>query len=871
MAKKPYQVQREMAEWLIVALILFALFVEVVLHKLEHWVAHRHAHLQSVLRNLYRELMILGMVSFGFILYIFIEEPSGDIKLTFEVAHVFIFLFAVFHSFVVMCSVFMSLRLSARWKTLERMELIKYLEKKEKYRKLIDRLESRSNFTWRYFTWWFPKISRPLRYSKLHEIMAFHDIRFQFIYYRNLPSDFRFSSFLRKIKSHTFIELVEIHWSHFLFFLGFVLLDIARVESGAKFGKFFEPAFLIAESVLNIFLVSVLAGKIRKIYWQMTRNPATYYDQVDRREFEQELIIAQEEAKIEMESLPPSRRMSRAAREDGSPDKEDETAFRKSVDMDRPRMSTDQKRTRRGGDAHGHGAAPAHGKHQPVYANLAYVPPKSIPSSGTHTPSVHGNDDNLELEDVVARHSLDMQKDKDGTLDLSHIATRTPMDSNRPSARSSFDKPRKYEPALTNADGSIAMDAVAAAASSRRSTGLTRTSVERTPGRFVRISQDGQAPRRVSNVRRQSISQDVRSSFDRRESNASRRSVDMSQTLPTDELHRRTSNSRKLHMKKATGSESGDVSDLRYSDRAPSEFGDDDNVNDHRKRTREIAIQRLNDRKKPGASIMVHAEELKEAKESTPEANYPAWITKIVPRLKRVASPAEKLFWFGSHKFYMWCVEWVLFFTTINLSAALAKLGFAIKERSLKNSAEKNPSTTTAKLVGTSVRVVSKNVTQQDDLRLLIVALLVGVFALVYVLFRVAGIMKKYIFVLNNANMLPEVMTIESIQAIRTKDMMHGRNYEPALSDGSDTELEEGEFAQTRRNMSNFFTNEVKGGRMPGTDGARNKRRISISSRRTSSQGPGPAEGVEAVASASMDGSAAAAEVMWPEKGQLDV
>ncbi len=68
---KGAKVDRELAEWLIVALVLFALFVEVILHKVEHWVSHRHAHLQTVLRNLYRELMILGAVSFGFILYIF--------------------------------------------------------------------------------------------------------------------------------------------------------------------------------------------------------------------------------------------------------------------------------------------------------------------------------------------------------------------------------------------------------------------------------------------------------------------------------------------------------------------------------------------------------------------------------------------------------------------------------------------------------------------------------------------------------------------------------------------------------------------------------------------------------------------------------
>jgi len=65
------QVIRYVAEWLIVAFVVFALIFEVLLHKLEHWVFEHHAHLQAVMRNLYRELMILGTISFGFIMYIF--------------------------------------------------------------------------------------------------------------------------------------------------------------------------------------------------------------------------------------------------------------------------------------------------------------------------------------------------------------------------------------------------------------------------------------------------------------------------------------------------------------------------------------------------------------------------------------------------------------------------------------------------------------------------------------------------------------------------------------------------------------------------------------------------------------------------------
>ena len=75
--------------------------------------------------------------------------------------------------------------------------------------------------------WWFPNPAKLVRCWRLHEVITFHDIRFQVIYYRYLPDKFRFSAFLRKIKAVTFIELVERHWSLWVIFL---LLAVRRVR-----------------------------------------------------------------------------------------------------------------------------------------------------------------------------------------------------------------------------------------------------------------------------------------------------------------------------------------------------------------------------------------------------------------------------------------------------------------------------------------------------------------------------------------------------------------------------------------------------------------------------------------------------------------
>lgn len=79
---------RYAAQWLIVAFVLFALLFEKILHKIEIWFNVHHKHLHTVLRNLYRELMILGIISFGFITYVFIADPSSNLKFTFETTHI---------------------------------------------------------------------------------------------------------------------------------------------------------------------------------------------------------------------------------------------------------------------------------------------------------------------------------------------------------------------------------------------------------------------------------------------------------------------------------------------------------------------------------------------------------------------------------------------------------------------------------------------------------------------------------------------------------------------------------------------------------------------------------------------------------------
>lgn len=643
-------VKWNLAEWLIVALILFSVLVEKILHRLEHWIQHKHPPLQAVLRNVYRELMILGIVSFGFIMYIFLANPPSDIKMTFEVAHVFIFLFAVFHTVVVSFSVFISLRLSSYWKRLERMDLAEYVQHKTDYEALHAVRSRHRSFWWRRFVWWLPDPRRARRHTKLHEILAFHETRFQFIDWRALPPDFRFAKFLRRIKSSIFLQLVEIHWTHFTIFVITILLDIAR--SALNLHPSTGPAFLMLGSVFNAIFVTALAIKIRRVYWKMTKNAATYCD----------------------------------------------------------------------------------------------------PNSTGNTPAnpAHPNE-NDELDGV--EECVPKRINFDDTVD-------TASASGLPGSKKKKSVGFAEEPERAETNG-IPEDNVTE----------------------DRIESNAQSSLRNNKLRRR-VPQATQSSSD----------------LEDDALGKAPS------VPVESNGAGGSVESIQTAIAQRSSL---QKLSTFRRVLKLDAMQRLqsNDSDKQ--------EEDDEPKKQV--TNYPWWVLKVAPRLGRVASPAEKLFWFGSHTFYMWCVAWVLFFSNINTAATIAKIAFLLKERNskypgtTKSSAHFIMETVMRAAAASGASKPAKNSSQNESMLLLLIALLVAVLVLLYVLLHIAGIMKKYIFVMNNANLLPESITVDSIETVRLKNILPSdTTRQEDTSAGYRSEEDEQDFSQMRRNMSRFIrSNEI--------------------------------------------------------------
>jgi Mlo family len=920
-------------EVLLAILIVTSLVLQVVLHALERWIALSHVHLQAVLRNLYRELMVLGLVSFIFVFYAAVAKPSATAIASFEFAHVFIFALAVVHTAVVLIAAAASLSLSRRWKRMEQMDIIRYLEMKEEFRRLRNRINLHAGIWWRNAQWWLPNPRALLRHWRLHEVMAFHDIRFQFLFYRDLPEDFNFSSYLRKVKAVTFIELVDAHWSLWLVLLVIVLSDIVRRQFWNS--AVFESAFAIGAAVFLIAMAALLNQKIRRVYWTLTKHPATYFNNITK-----ETVLAESTTSASpstaaepatrtpdsfpntlvdatgarpMRSGPADSNISAATQLDliphtnahpGQPPGPDESGNVADDEL------TDRESPTTTGPCPADTTEPEVTPHPATVVNSSAVTnPALVPAttSSTQRPMLLGATI-IDMTDVgeqaqqTAPYANPMIVVRDGGR-IATTTTPTPRQQIRPmvatahgqkfgqtlGARSSFEGSRitnlmynQSRPSLDEwhargkqrprhkaknrrppqppapSDDDLAEIAVRhsiahPAANSRRmsleerrtnyepqrlagqslqlpllphpnisTSPLTSTSpsppaqldlvsantfskTADTPGNVVivphrlRVSMDEshRSPRSSlyePRKARRGTSLDESHSFRGRLSvdeaqDGSRRSIEMKARLPIDELVGRDVPAlvgTSQHMDEYTSE--GDLTD------ASTQTGFGRASMDRRRETTAKP-----DKPPPfvNPSLIHHVEHAANARQQAPGGNYPNILTKVIPRLARVASPAEKLFWFGSHRFFLWCVEFVLFMSTVLLASVLS-----------------------------AVVLVLRNEKQGSVSALILVSLGMSILTQVYVLTRVSYMMKKYIFVLNNAGLVPEVLALQVIHNLHHRRQMR---MEQNASDNDQSDMDspddDSEAAkERRRNFSRFFFGDAQNlnvlGLRPNADAA---------------------------------------------------
>jgi Mlo family len=908
----PHAPSTELSELLLVVLIITSLTMEFLLHRLERWVALRHRHLQSVIRNLYRELLILGAVSFVFIFYEATSHPPKKTVASFEFAHVFIFLLAIVHTLVVLCTVAASLNLSKRWRQMEQMDLVQYLELKEQFRRARLRRLAHHGPLWRRLQWWLPDPRTLVRYWRLHEIMAFHDIRFQFLYYRDLPEDFNFSAYLRKVKAVIFIDLVDAHWSLWMVFLFFVVADLVRrqIWDDARF----EGAFAITAAGVLAVSAALLTWKIRRVYWALTKHPATYFDHVSKEDVLDHLA-SPGRVSLSSRSSPAGQTpaVNASDADDEWTDVLDSSATPPSLENPRrspsdevtngdapaaqPQMGTmgteavvaaTLRRSLDGRPGHNAGTpiaarrsvdAPSNVYHaatasQPSASNrasfenaritnLVYMEPLDVSGGGSGTEAGKGRGGGktkprrvpepahptaVEIAKIAALHSLSVRPDGsrrarsslDGRLD-----GRRSMDgSGTPSA-----SPPTGESSPSSRVGQVSRGTADAIEAARR---VTMEFVSAGGSGVVRVERDGDVNegvdsatealdggrRSIDRVRRsidrspRSVEGGHRRSFDgRRSLDAYRaggrrrsleyventlepssiglvgsvallggpRTVDLTSTLPVDELAGRADHSDREDMEHVAiyvgSGEKDDVDDgaLLMDDRVARQAMNRPSFEASRQsKGSRLSTGAAGDRPRyVNKSLVNHAEDMTSARQQAPQ--YPKAVTFLIPRLRRVASRVEKLFWFGSHRFYLWLVEFTLFFATVLFASSAASFVLLV----LRQDAEEKH------LNGISIASICSSF---------------GV--LVYVLVRISYVMKKYTFVLNNAGLVPEVLALQVIHNVWEKRQVMNEVFAGTHDDasGTDSGTEMSEAArERRRNFSRFFANDAQtSGHIPG-------------------------------------------------------
>eukprot|EP00164_Ancoracysta_twista_P007844 GFYU01011220.1.p1 GENE.GFYU01011220.1~~GFYU01011220.1.p1 ORF type:complete len:866 (-),score=275.98 GFYU01011220.1:39-2636(-) len=264
----------DIGETIAICLIAFTLIVEIGLHSLEDKL-RRHRHLTQMLHLTYRELTILGIIAFSLFL---IEIGGGGItpdeKHTFETIHIAVFLVTILYLLTVVMLMANSIVISRKWNRFEEKEFSQWI----KYKKEFDDLRAqRAQMSWLGF-----HVNIPFyrHYQNILEHVRFHDLRCHFLISNHLDNHFNFASYLKKCKQHVFLELVEIHWSVWLFISTILFLEmfVRNITGGWKYSTdSAQTLFIVVAAILTTgpFIVWV---KLKRIMSEIMHSDLIDFD-----------------------------------------------------------------------------------------------------------------------------------------------------------------------------------------------------------------------------------------------------------------------------------------------------------------------------------------------------------------------------------------------------------------------------------------------------------------------------------------------------------------------------------------------------------------------------------------------------------------
>jgi len=185
-----------------------------------------------------------------------------------------LFLVAIVHALMVVVLVFLSMRISKRWERIEAYDFRHWREAKEAKLELSTRMSSRPCLA-RLLCGW----SDSIEYSRLLELVRFHELKWRFLRNNHLPPHFHFTSYLRKAKQHVFRDLGSLPAGLWATLAAVLLLDLLLRSASKGYGR--GVSLVVAVPVVS---AAVLAGcvalflKVRAVYWAIMHSQVVEID-----------------------------------------------------------------------------------------------------------------------------------------------------------------------------------------------------------------------------------------------------------------------------------------------------------------------------------------------------------------------------------------------------------------------------------------------------------------------------------------------------------------------------------------------------------------------------------------------------------------
>ena len=263
-----------LATWMMIALIVFTISFEFFLHHVERQLL-LHTHYLKILSKVYKELMILGFISFAILIVLQVLELSSATTETLEFVHVWFFFIAVLYAIHVLVYMWLARRDKRRYDVAACMRIPDLIEQ---YKQVQAEEETRQQRPgcWAAMARHWHRLCQvsfvssvwssvyQSRSTRVYQQLQFHIVRSLFIRTYGLKAEFDFAKYLRRCMSKHITEQLDIKEGSWLMLIVFLVINVIRVEIEQLYGDadyavvtlwlfLVVPYFLLGIGALAVF------------------------------------------------------------------------------------------------------------------------------------------------------------------------------------------------------------------------------------------------------------------------------------------------------------------------------------------------------------------------------------------------------------------------------------------------------------------------------------------------------------------------------------------------------------------------------------------------------------------------------------------